>query len=239
MRWIVLLVVLLVLGLCLIAFRRQLPGVYAAAVIKLRGARTVAQRVEQYGKRARARIEPYFATNNVPYPPGRVILVGLKQEKELEVWASGEGRQPRFIGMYPIAAASGQLGPKLREGDLQVPEGIYRIESLNPNSLYHLSLRVDYPNEYDLAKAKLEGRDKPGTDIMIHGGHLSIGCLAMGDDAIEELFVLAAETGIENIKLIISPVDFRVRDLPADMPKVPAWTAELYEEIKRELNRLQ
>lgn len=238
-RWIVLLVVIVLLGLCLIAFWSQIPIAYAIVMQKIRGLKTVAERVEQYGKGVKERLEPYFATNNVPYPPDRVILVGLKHEKELEIWAGEKSRPPRFIGSYQVVAASGKLGPKLREGDLQVPEGIYKVESLNPNSLYHLSLRLNYPNEYDLEKAKLEGRDQPGSDIMIHGSSFSVGCLAMGNEAAEDLFVLAAETRIENVKVILSPVDFRVRDLPPDMPPVPDWTAELYETIKSELKKLQ
>ena len=122
---------------------------------------------------------------------------------------------------------------------MQVPEGLYRIESLNPNSLYHLALRVDYPNQLDKAKGKLDGRADLGGDIMIHGKDCSIGCLAMGDEAAEELFVLTAETGIENITVILSPVDFRTGELPARMPAVPDWTPELYDSIRLELKKLE
>ena len=135
-------------------------------------------------------------------------------------------------------AASGNLGPKLQEGDSQVPEGIYNIESLNPNSLYHLALRVGYPNEWDQEHARADGRKNLGGDIMIHGGAGSCGCLAMGDPAAEELFVLAARTGIDNIRLLISPVDFRVHALPNSMVPVPAWSDQLYAELKSELARL-
>jgi murein L,D-transpeptidase YafK len=167
-----------------------------------------------------------------------VILVGLKQEKLLEVWVRGEQTPFRLLKTYPILGASGKLGPKLREGDYQVPEGLYRIESLNPNSLYHLALRVNYPNASDKERARAEGREHPGSDIMIHGKTCSIGCLAMGDQAAEDLFILAAETGVEHISVILSPVDFRVRQLPADMPPVPPWTDELYGQVKAELDKL-
>ena len=76
---------------------------------------------------------------------------------------------------------------------------------------------------------------EPGSDIMIHGSTASIGCLAMGDPAAEELFVLAARTGIENIEVILSPVDFRMRELPPEMPSVPAWMPPLYAEIRKKL----
>ena len=120
-----------------------------------------------------------------------------------------------------------------------MPEGVYRIKPLNPNSAFHLALRLRYPNDFDRAMATTEGRDQPGTDIMIHGRDRSIGCLAMGDEAAENLFILAAETGIENIMVILAPADFRHRTLPPDMPPVPPWTAELYEQIRLELAKLR
>jgi murein L,D-transpeptidase YafK len=116
---------------------------------------------------------------------------------------------------------------------------LYKIESLNPNSRFHLALRVNYPNDVDREHGRLDGRTKLGGDIMIHGGAASIGCLAMGDQAAEDLFVLAAETGIKNISVILTPVDFRVRDLPPDSPPSPNWTAELYSEIRKALASLK
>jgi hypothetical protein len=196
---------------------------------------TVADRVDQYGPAVRKRLAPDFERAGVAYPPKKLTLVGLKQESRMELWASDP---PVFLKSYPILRASGVLGPKLKEGDLQVPEGLYRIESLNPNSHFHLALRVDYPNAHDKSMGKRDGRRDLGSDIMIHGGNCSIGCLAMGDEAAEDLFVLAAETGIEHISVILSPVDFRKRDLPEDMPTVPAWTPELYTSIRQELKKL-
>jgi len=199
---------------------------------RVRGRKTVADRVAQYGPAVRERLAPDFERLGVAYPPERMVLVGLKQERQLEVWVSDP---PRLLKSYPILGASGVLGPKLREGDRQVPEGLYRIESLNPNSLYHLALRVNYPNAFDKAKGALDGRDDLGCDIMIHGKDCSIGCLAMGDEAAEDLFILAAEVGIDNINVILSPVDFRVRELPSRMPELPGWTGELYDAVRQEL----
>jgi murein L,D-transpeptidase YafK len=133
---------------------------------------------------------------------------------------------------------SGVLGPKLKEGDLQVPEGLYRLESLNPNSLYHLALRVNYPNSQDRLWGKQDGRSKLGSDIMIHGNTGSVGCLAMGDEAAEDLFVLAAETGIDHVSIILAPVDFRTRQLPSQMTSLPPWAGQLYETIRKELQKL-
>lgn len=205
----------------------------------LRGRASVADRLAEYGPAARTRLAPAFAAAGVAYPPARLILVGLKDEMRLEVWAADAAGPFRFVHVYPILAASGELGPKLREGDLQTPEGLYKIEALNPNSRFHLSLRLNYPNEFDLYHARREGRSAPGSDIMIHGAAVSIGCLAMGDPAIEELFTLTAETGRENVRVILSPADFRTRGDFQPGPDAPPWTAELYAEIRRELAALQ
>lgn len=198
---------------------------------------TVDDRVREYGKIVRQRLEPDFRRQNVPYPPARLTFIIFKQEKILEVQAAGTNGKFRLIHSYPVMAASGQSGPKLREGDLQVPEGLYRIESLNPNSLFHLSLRVNYPNEFDRAHAAEERRENLGGDIMIHGSDVSVGCLAMGDQAAEDLFVLAALTGIQNIQLVLSPQDFRLRPALPVTPASPGWLRGLYEIIAAELQR--
>jgi L,D-transpeptidase catalytic domain len=189
---------------------------------------TIADRVAQYGPGARARLAPYFAAAGIAYPPDQFVLLGFKQERELHLLASGAGRPLVFIRSYPIRGASGGLGPKLREGDRQVPEGIYAVEYLNPNSVAHLSLALSYPNVYDRDRAAEDGRDALGGDIMIHGGSASIGCLAMGDQAAEELFVLANDAGWEDAVVVLSPVDFRRSVLPADYRAPAAWVEYLY-----------
>jgi hypothetical protein len=193
---------------------------------------TVESRVLQFSNAVAARFSSDFTKAGVAYPPRALTFIGLKEEKRLEVYAAGKDDKFRFIRSYPILAASGHAGPKLREGDSQVPEGLYRIESLNPNSRFHLALRVDYPNAADRERAKEEKRTNLGGDIMIHGNAVSIGCLAMGDRAAEDLFVLAALTGIRNINVILSPIDFRTRDLTEIPAGAPKWTAQLYDSIK-------
>ncbi len=199
--------------------------------------KSVDERIAQYGGSVQERLAPLFAAVGLPYPPSKVTLIGLKAERELQLYAAGTNGAYRFIRCYPILAASGDLGPKLREGDLQVPEGLYRIESLNPNSRFHLSLRINYPNADDHAHAKNEGRKNLGGDIMIHGNAVSIGCLAMGDSAAEELFVLVARTGLRNTRVILSPVDFRVRQVPVRKAGAPPWVDALYGSIKTELSQ--
>lgn len=201
-------------------------------------AATIAERLDQYGTSARARLSPYFKQAGVACPPEQLVFVGLKEEKTLQVYAKSGTNGYHFVRSYPILAASGVAGPKLREGDRQVPEGIYAIELLNPNSSYHLSLRVSYPNAFDREQAAREQRTKLGGDIMIHGKAKSIGCLAMGDEAAEDLFVLAADCGITNITVILSPVDFRAGKTVSSDVKLPPWTTELYQEIKTRLAEL-
>ena len=194
--------------------------------------RTIEQVVSVIGSPVENRIRPAFERANVAWPPRNLTVIAFKAERRLELYSDFKER-PRFICSYPILAASGTSGPKLREGDRQVPEGFYRIELLNPNSRYHLSLRVNYPNPDDIDRARQDGRDLSnlGGDIMIHGGAASIGCLALGDPVIEELFILAALVGLDNVRLIIAPLDFRRANLPAMPESAPIWTGELHERL--------
>lgn len=120
-----------------------------------------------------------------------VYLRVFKREQELEVWARGEG-DARFsrLRTYPVCRVSGELGPKREEGDEQIPEGFYGIDLLNPESDYHLSLRVDYPNAVDRVRGKAGSL---GGNIFIHGGCSTIGCVPVTDDWIEELYLIAVE----------------------------------------------
>lgn len=192
--------------------------------------RTVEQVVKAMGPSVDFRLRPHFWKAGVPYPPAQLTLLAFKEEKRIDVYAAGASGDFRFIRSFPILAASGQAGPKLREGDLQVPEGFRRIELLNPNSGFHLSLRVDYPNAEDIAQATLENRDltKLGGDIMIHGNAVSVGCMAMGDPVSEEIFVLVAKTGLDQTQLLIAPWDFRVK---------PATDNPLYQRLAEALKK--
>ncbi len=217
-------------------FPHQIPG-GSYIVQKIQGKSTISDRVNQYGDQVASRWRSSFEAAGVSYPPTKIVLVGLKHEKKLEVYATSGANPPRFIRSFPILAASGKIGPKLREGDLQVPEGFYHIESLNPNSAFHLALRVSYPSKQDRAQAALEGRTNLGGDIMIHGSNASVGCLAMGDEAAEDLFVLAAQTNIENIEVLLCPLDFRNSQIPPD-PKRPAWVQARYSQLAKKLKQL-
>lgn len=163
---------------------------------------------------------------------GKLHILVFKRERLLEVHAPG-WKTPL---VYPITGFSGTLGPKLKEGDGQIPEGIYGIEYLNPNSLYHLSLKVSYPNDADRQRAKRDGRMKLGGDIMIHGENATIGCVPIGNEAIEDVFYMAHAVGIKNILVVMAPYDMRNGRIPELEESSVAWYGELCREIESALS---
>lgn len=133
----------------------------------------------------------------------------FKQEARLEAWVRQKG-QSTFVKLkdYPVCALSGNLGPKRKQYDKQIPEGFYVIDRFNPLSGYHLSMRVSYPNQSDII---LGVRGSLGGDIYIHGGCKTVGCLPMTNDEIQNLYLLcmyARDRGQENIPIHIFPYDF-------------------------------
>src|ERR671910_1212347 len=119
------------------------------------------------------------------------ILVRLfKQEAELEIWKQDRSGRFALLKTYPICRWSGDLGPKIREGDRQAPEGFYTITPglMNPNSSYYLSINMGYPNAYD------RSNNRTGAFLMIHGDCSSRGCYAMTDEQIAEIYALARES---------------------------------------------
>lgn len=168
--------------------------------------------------------------------PRKIILVAFKEQQQLQVYAN-DNNEIKLIKEYPFTAYSGQLGPKLQQGDRQIPEGIYQVAYLNPNSSYHLSIKVNYPNAFDKAKTKFSNDADMGGDIFIHGKAATIGCIPIGDQAIEEVFMLTKHAFNSGVKVIISPRDFRVNP---NYPEIKAidWENELYQQISKELATL-
>ncbi|MET0067952.1 MAG: L,D-transpeptidase family protein [Candidatus Thiodiazotropha sp.] len=183
------------------------------------------QTLHRLGPEVAQRVKARFQSAELDYPPERVQLIALKESRRLELWAYQEGDW-RFVHDYAIFAASGVAGPKLREGDRQVPEGFYRIVGLNPNSNFHLSMKLNYPNAYDWVQAGREGRSAPGSNIYIHGSAWSKGCLAIGDHYIEELFYLVADIGMDRAAVLIAPFDFRLKS--PHITAQPEWIGDLY-----------
>ncbi len=190
--------------------------------------------LQRLSERMETQLQERFELAGADYPPQRIQLIALKQTRRLELWAfQGDGW--RFIHDYAVFAASGQRGPKLREGDKQVPEGFYQIVELNPNSHFHLSLKLNYPNAFDWLQAVREGRPDPGSNIFIHGSAWSAGCLAVGNRYVEELFYLVGRVGPQRAGVMILPYDFRVREI-ALSDEQPDWLAGLYTRLKLRLD---
>lgn len=210
--------------------RRAVGGSQSTAGALAFDSKSLDTRLAEISPAAGQRLREKFAEAKVAWPPEEVSLVAIKNEKVIELHARSAGQAWQFVHKYPVLAASGKSGPKLRKGDKQVPEGVYGISFLNPNSRYHVSLRVNYPNKFDRDMAKQDGRTELGGDIMIHGKNVSAGCLAIGDEAAEEIFVLAARIGLPNIKVIIAPTDFR-KETPQVAEGQPKWLSGLYTEV--------
>ena len=192
--------------------------------------------VEKVQQSLKPTIEPilkgYFDALGLTEYPKKLLLIALKEEKILQLWVAVDN-QYIPAHSYPILAESGTIGPKLQEGDRQIPEGFYRIVGLNPNSRYHLSMELDYPNAFDREQAEKENRTNLGNEIFIHGNEVSIGCIAIGDRAIEELFYLVAKVGKENVSVSILPCDLRTKPLPAQEQR--AWVLNLYRQLRNAL----
>jgi L,D-transpeptidase catalytic domain len=211
--------------------------VWDYAGMRWHGPFKVEDRLAQFGARANARLAPHFAAAKVAFPPEEIALLAFKDARVLELYAQSGGQGWRFVRSYAVLGASGFLGPKLREGDEQVSEGIYRVTLLNPNSRFHVSLRLDYPNAFDRRMAREDHRTHLGGDIMIHGKNVSLGCLAMGDEAAEELFALAAQVLPAHLQVLISPTDFRQAAWLMPVSGSPVWTSDLYRQIEAELRQ--
>lgn len=197
---------------------------------------SVEHAVRKYGIPLEPKLSSYFKKANVHYPPKKVALLAFKKERHVQLWAKDEKTPTwRHVHTYPLTATSGRLGPKLKEYDRQIPEGIYHLTSLNPYSTWHLSMMIDYPNHFDRLQASKEGRKKLGGNIFIHGKSSSVGCLAIGDDAIDQLFLLAHRVGLHNIQLIIAPNDLRKEKPATNTFAQPRWLPELYQNIEKAL----
>lgn len=151
-------------------------------------------------------VKGYFAEKGLSYKGFQLFIRAFKKEMKLEAWVKEQGKaEYQLLTTYDFCTNSGQLGPKRKEGDLQIPEGIYHINHFNPQSNFHLSLGINYPNASDLI---LSDKQSPGGAIYIHGNCVTVGCIPITDDKINELYILATEaknSGQEKIPVHIFP----------------------------------
>jgi murein L,D-transpeptidase YafK len=202
----------------------------------IKGKETVQSVLKEIENDVFARLKPFLTQAGFEDFPQEIILAAFKEEQTLQVFAKDQNGF-RFVKEYPFMGYSGALGPKLKEGDKQIPEGIYTIEYLNPNSSYYLSMKVNYPNAFDKSKSQFANMGDMGGDIFIHGKSFTVGCIPIGDEAIEEIFVMTKKAFANGVKVIISPRDFRSNK---QYPTIEAidWEEELYSAINNELRVL-
>jgi murein L,D-transpeptidase YafK len=168
--------------------------------------RTELPRVERAKTETHGRLQRLFAEKDLPFPPRKILLLALKKEMILELWCrQHDGIHFKRVRSYRFCSTSGVLGPKRRQGDLQIPEGIYHIDRFNPWSKFYLSLGINYPNRSD----RLLGSPRnPGGDIFIHGECVTIGCIPITTTGIKELYwvaELARRSGQRHIPVYIFP----------------------------------
>lgn len=177
-------------------------------------------RVTRAAGKARERLDATLKKKGVAFGDELFIRV-FKEEAELETWLL-RGKKFALLKTYPICAYSGELGPKEKQGDEQAPEGFYSVgpSKLNPQSSYHLSFDVGYPNAYDRALGRT------GNLIMVHGACVSIGCFAMTNDGIEDIYSLAhaaLANGQKFIRVHIFPFRMTARNMKRHAPS--KWSA--------------
>ncbi len=181
-----------------------------------------------------------FEAKRLTWPVRELYLRSFKHDAQLEVWVREEAGGPyKFFKTYKVCAPSGKLGPKRKEGDKQVPEGFYYINELNPRSNYHLSLGINYPNISD----RIMGDSaRPGSAIYIHGDCVSVGCIAINNEQIEEVYMLvsaARASGQEFVPIHIFPARFNnqkaqeplnrlAKETPGYIPMLKAMQSVFY-----------
>lgn len=180
-------------------------------------------------------LQKQFEAKGLKWPAKYLYIRSFKYDSQLEVWVKDKISDPfRLFKTYKICALAGTLGPKRMEGDYQVPEGYYYINQFNPKSSYFLSLGLNYPNASDQV---LSDSIQPGSDIFIHGSCVTVGCIPMTDQQIDEIYILAAhakDLGQDFIPVHIFPVRFDVpksvsylENLSKDDPSLKKFSSKL------------
>lgn len=193
-------------------------------------------RVKAAADRRLPAVAASFTAVGAAWPPRGVFIRGFKTEAQVELWAATPERDAAWVLVrsFPVCARSGELGPKRRMGDLQVPEGFYTLSLFNPRSDFHLSLGVSYPNAADRHHSR---GGPPGNAIMVHGNCVTIGCLPLQDGPIEDLYlaaVMARDAGQTTIPIHLFPCRLdepdcqdRLAAAASDRPELAAFWAGL------------
>src|SRR5688572_3429545 len=178
-------------------------------------------------------VKKYFSDKNLSYSGFHIFIRAFKKEQKLEVWVKDRNQETHtLLHTYDFCTSSGVLGPKRKEGDYQIPEGVYSINHFNPLSNFYLSLGINYPNASDRI---LSDPKTPGGSIYIHGNCVTIGCIPLTDDKIKELYVLAVEArngGQEKIPVHIFPARLSATELNSLKLTYPTKTISFWENLK-------
>lgn len=160
-------------------------------------------------KRKADTLQKQFEAKGLAWPAKNIYIRSFKYDSQLEVWVRNDIKEPyKLFKTYKVCAMAGSLGPKRMQGDYQVPEGFYYINEFNPNSTYYLSLGLNYPNPSDRI---LSDSLQPGGDIYIHGSCVTVGCIPITDQQIDEVYIMAAyakDAGQDFIPVHIYPVRY-------------------------------
>jgi len=176
-------------------------------------------------------VKELFSSKGIELSSATIFIRAFKKEAQLEVWGKSEKYEKyQLIKTYSICSSSGELGPKRKQGDGQVPEGFYHIDRFNPYSNFYLSLGVNYPNASDKI---LGNKGNLGGDIFIHGNCVTIGCMPLTDDKIKEVYLMAVEAksnGQTKIPVHIFPcrmdengMKYLEKEFKTDVKLVPFW----------------
>ena len=168
-------------------------------------------RPDESFRRKEDTLQKQFEAKKLKWPARYLYIRSFKYDSQLEVWVKDEIKDPfKLFKTYKVCALAGTLGPKRLEGDYQVPEGFYYINEFNPRSQYYLSLGLNYPNVSDRI---LSDSLRPGGAIYIHGSCVTVGCIPITDQQIDEVYILAAHAknqGQDYIPVHVFPVRFNV-----------------------------
>ncbi len=163
----------------------------------------------------------------------QLYLRAFKEESIIELWAKNSAAKTfELVDSFEVCSMSGSIGPKRKQGDYQVPEGFYHIDRFNPSSNFHLSLGINYPNASDKIISKA---DNLGGDIFIHGACVSIGCMAITDEQIKELYIYCIEAcsrGQSKIPVTIFPARLTTANYTRLVEKIPEQK-ELWTELQK------
>lgn len=189
-----------------------LSSLCAKAQPETAGPKNIPAKVVQVINKLDDTLKKQFTEKKLNWPPQQMYVRSFKYDRQLEVWVKDGKKDPyKLFKTYKVCMQSGSMGPKRMEGDYQVPEGFYYINEFNPNSNYHLSLGLNYPNASDKI---LSDSVRPGSAIYIHGNCVSTGCIPITDQQIEEVYLLASycrNNGQDFIPVHVFPVRYNVK----------------------------